>query len=223
MDNSLIREIKDEARKDKVTSFITKNKKPLLITSAAIFLILVAYFVYDYAKYKNEVAFSKIYHQAIIHEENGEFNKSLTLLKSIYNSDDAPSGVKALASLRYAAASISSNKIDKALEVYEEIAFKRKYDDYLQNLSGLLLAKLIIVNLGDQPNEESAKYAVTRIKRIVNNNKILKLQAQEQLAILYIKVNKNDEARKILESIRSSKDGSTQIKSRVNDLIKLIS
>ncbi len=222
MDNSTLREIKDEARKDKITKFLGKHKKPLLLTLAALFVLLVIYFIHEYIESSREKSYSTIYHQAIIKEERGEYKESTELLKSIYESNSAPNGIKALASLRYAAAVISENNIDKALEIYEEIAFKNKYDDYLQNLSGLLLAKLIIVNLGDNPDMDKARQAIIRIKKIINKNKVFKLQAKEQLGILYIKVNKNDEARKLLESIRSDKDGSQVMKNRVDQLIKLI-
>ena len=223
MDNSLLREIKDEARKDKITNFIAHHKKTIVKIAIALFLLLSAYFIYDYLQRQKEEEFSKIYQQAIIKEERGEYGESIILLKSIYDSSSAPSGVKALASLRYAAASISQNDINKAIEIYEEIAFKNKYDDYLQNLSGLLLAKLIIVNLGVDPDQEKAEQAILRIKQIVNNNKILNLQAKEQLAIVYLKLNKKDEARDILENIRSDKGNVGELQKRVENLIKLTS
>lgn len=223
MDNSLLREIKDEARRDKITKFFAHHKKTIIKAVSALFVLLVAYFIYDYLRYQKEKDFSKIYQQAIMKEERGEFVESTKLLKSIYESSSAPVGVKALASLRYAAASITNNDMDKALEIYEEIAFKNKYDDYLQNLSGLLLAKLIIINLGADPDQQKAEQTIIRIKKIVNNNKILTLQAKEQLAIVYIKLNKKEEARDILENIRSDKGNTGELQKRVENLIKLTS
>lgn len=223
MDNSIIREIKDEERKDTITKFFSKNKKVILTFASILFAILIAYFIYEYVQSNREKSYSKIYHQAIIKEEKGQYQESVKLLKSIYESSSAPSGVKGVASLRYAAAAISDNNIDKALEIYEEIAFSNKYDDYLQNLSGLLLSKLIIVNLGDNPDPEKAKVAEKRIKQVINQNQILKIETKEQLAILYIKINKNDDARKILESIRTNQKASKLVKDRVIQLIKLIS
>ncbi len=223
MDNSILREIKDEARKDKISNFLTKNKKNLLIIAGILFAALVTFFIYDYVQTGRQKTFSKIYHQAIIKEEKGDYKEATKLLKSIYESGSAPAGIKALASLRYAAAVISENKTNKALEIYEEIAFTGKYDDYLQDLSGLLLAKLLIVNFDINPTKEASRHAIIKIKKVINVNRVFKLEAQEQLAILYIKLDKNDEARKILESISINKDGSQNLKNRISKLIKLAS
>ncbi len=223
MDNSLIKEAKEEARKDNITKFFAKNKALITKVVAGIFIILIFYFIYEYNYNKKEEEFSKLFQEAVILEKSGDVNNSITILEEIYKSNSAPKNIQALSSLRLAAAYLSKQQNDQALEIYEKIAFGSGYDQYLQELSSLLLSKLIILNVEKDASRERSRAAIVRIKKLINNSDIFKLQLQEQLAILHIKISEKDNARKILEKIKANAQISEIQKARILDLIKIAS
>lgn len=223
MDHSLLQEVKEEARKDKITKFFINNKNLITAVISAMFLFLVIYFIYEYNYSKKEEKFSKMYQDAIILEKSNDTNNSIAILEKIYNSKSAPKDIKAISSLRLAAAYLSRQQNDLALEIYETIAFGSGYDQYLRELSSVLLSKLIILNVDKNAEKERSRTALIRIKKLINKSEIFKSQLQEQLAILYIKINEKDNARKMLEKIRINPNILDSQKSRILDLIKIAS
>ncbi len=222
MTDKFLKEIQKEERNDKVAKFFTKNRN--LLKKLAIFLSILAIFLIIFNIVLNNLQekYSAILHRSMIEEEIGNFEKSKELLEEIYNAKFAPSGVKSLAMLRYASLNLIQGKTEKALEIYEKIAFSSLNDNYIQEISGLLALKILTREINENSSAKYQEETLKKIKKIVKNSKILNLYSKEQLAIFYIKTNKNQEARKILQEIILSPKASETLKKRARDLIKLI-
>ncbi len=223
MDNTLIKELKAEARSDAITNFFHRRKKIFYRISVAAIFFLLCFFVFSIIRNNLEEKYSKILHQSLISEELGEFEKAKENLAQIYNATFAPSGPKSLASMRYAGLLLVEGKKDEALKIYQEIAFSSSYDDFIQELSGILAAKILVNQINKTSDQELQNKTLAELNKIVKNNKILRPYTLEQLAIFYIKTQKNIEARKALEEIIKTPNIAQSLAIRASDLIKLIS
>lgn len=221
MSTNIIKEIKDEAKKDAIAQFFKKNRKILTKTAIATAILLVFYFIYAIFNNHQEEKYSKFLHQSLIQEELGHYQNAKIALEKIINARFAPKGVKALASIRYAGFLLLENKSDQAIKLYEKIAYKSSNDDFLQELAGLLAAKAIINQTTTKNTKIEQSRAISRVTRITQNNKTLKPHAQEQLAILYFNLGKNDEAKQVLAKITKGKNAPQSLLSRVKDMNNL--
>lgn len=218
---NFLNQIKSEARADKVWQFFAKHKnlsKKLVIVFA---IFLAGFFIFSLIHNSLQEKYSEILHQSLIDEEMGDFAKTQEALQEIADATFAPSGVKGLASLRYAGLLLRMGKKDEALKIYQETAFSVFYDDFVQETAGLLAAKLLINDVNKNSDKSMQDNVTEQVEKIVNNNKILKDLTLEQQAILMIKIDNKIKAREILEKIVKSEKAVQSLKSRAADLIKL--
>lgn len=220
MSDTFIKEIKEEERSDKIALFFAKNKhffKRMAIVGAIFAVISIIYFAISSHL---ESKYSKILHQSLIEEENGNYKTAKDLLTEIYNSSFVPSNIKSIASLRYGSMHLIEGKKEQALEIYQKIVESRFSDRYFQDIAGLLASK-ILISLSDDYNEKGKKQTEQKLQKLLNKNKVLKPYLKEQIAIFYLKNKQPKKARKLLEEIIHNQEIPTTLKKRAENLTKL--
>jgi hypothetical protein len=100
--NSLINEAKAQARKENIKNFFSRNEKLIKRAATGILIAFAVYGVLCAIQNSREVKYSAILHQSLIDQQMGDREKAKENLKKIYDAKTAPSGVRSLASLRYA-------------------------------------------------------------------------------------------------------------------------
>ncbi len=214
----LINKAKSQARSDAIWNFISKNLKiilRLLIVLAVAVVIFIGYSVYQKSA---EEKFSAMLHQSLVSQQIGEMEKSKEQLKNIVESNAAPSGVKSLASLRYAAFLLEENKRSEAEKIYSDVNKCRSCDDYVSDLAGLLLVRLWMLDEAEMQKAD----LIHRISKIEGKATVLKNHIAEQRAMLELYKNNLAEAYKIFEKINKDSAASQALKSRVQSAMKIV-
>ncbi|MBU6140664.1 MAG: hypothetical protein KGP29_03785 [Proteobacteria bacterium] len=213
----MINRAQSQAKRDAFFSFLGKNSKvvvKILFVLIAIGIITTGFTAYQKA---NQEKFSEILHLSLVDQQIGELEKSREGLKKIVESSSAPSGVKSLASLRYASLLLEENKKSEAAKIYLKIADCGSCDDYVRDLGRLLLVK---VWMSDQ--EELSKPDLSdRIKKIEESADVLKYNIAEQRAFLALQQDKREEAKKIFAEIEKGSEKQPTLKNRAADGIKM--
>lgn len=215
---NLINQAKAQAKRDALFSMIGKNSK--ILVRILLVLVTAGIFAVGIGAYKksNQEKFSEIFHRALIDQQAGELEKATKSFKEILDSSSAPSGVKALAGLRYGAVLLNENKTSEALKAYEKIAECGSCDDYIVDL-----ARLLIVRIWMSDNEEVKKEDLaSRIKKFEESSSVLKLQIAEQRAFLEMQKGNKEEAKKIFSEIEKGAEKQPALKSRAADGIKML-
>lgn len=214
----LINKAKAQAKRDAFFSFLGKNSriaaKVLLVVAVA---GVVAIGVSTYNKAQQE-KFSEMFHRALMDQQVGEIDKAKESLKKIVTDKSAPSGIKSLASLRYAAFLLEENKKSEAVKTYLEIGDCRSCEDYVRDLARLLAVK---VWMSDEAEMQKADLA-ERIKKVEDSASVLKGQIAEQRAFLELKKNNLEEAKKIFVEIEKNSEKQPGLKARAADGIKMV-
>lgn len=208
--------------KDFILNFIAKQKKKLLLLGAlfAGFLVIL-FFVNLYQKYAQE-KYSALFHQALIFEEKGEIVKAKEELQKIHETSFAPSGVKGLASMRYAAILFAQNNVDEALKVYEEIGNSNRYNQYLRELSSLLATKILVIKANENSDEAFKKQALKQIEKFEARSKNLNLYIAEQKGIFFLKTKNLEKSFETFEAIIKNQNAEQALKLRAADMIKIL-
>lgn len=213
---NLINQARAQAKRDQWKKLIS-SKAALRLAVAAVVLAVVFVGVSSYNK-KQEAKFSEILHQSLINQQAGEVAKARENLKTIYEAKSAPSGVKSLASLRYAALFLEEGNKTEAAKIYAEVNDCSSCDDYVKDLAGLLLVKVWI----SDPVEMQKEDLSARIEKIENSAKTLRHNIAEQRAFLEMQKNNLEKSFFIFESIKKSPDASEALKARATDGMKLL-
>jgi hypothetical protein len=202
---------------NKIFFFLQKQKKHLgkiIIISSAILILFIATNLY---KNFQEKKYSEIFHQALIDQQVGESQKAKEGLKKIHQSSSAPSDIKSLASMRYAAFMLAEDNKEEAIKIYQSINSCFNCDDYLKDLAGLLLIKIWIADSASFDEK-----MLVKIEKIENSAKTLRYQISEQKAIYLMLNDKLEESFKVFDAIAKSPEINQEIKSRVEDSIKIL-
>lgn len=215
--STMLKQAKSEARLENFFKFLGKNSK-VLIYGAIVFL-LISILVLAFNIYQNNAKekYSAILHQSLIYQQLGENDKAKAELEKIVNSS-VPSGVKSLASLRYAAFLLEQKDFKGAKKIYSNIRNCRFCDDYVRDLSSLLLVRTIISDKEELSNRENL---MAKILKIEKEAKILKNYISEQIAMLELVENNPKKAYAIFEKISQDKASSDALKNRAIDGMKI--
>ncbi len=213
----MINRAKSQAKRDAFFSFLGKNSK----VAVKVLFVLIAAGVtatgFSVYQKSNQEKFSEILHRSLVDQQIGDLDKSRQGLKEIVESSSAPSGVKSLASLRYASLLLEENKKSEAVKVYLKISDCGSCDDYVRDL-----AKLLAVKVWMSDAEELAKPDLAdRIKKLEESADILKYNIAEQRAFLVLQQDKREEAKKIFAEIEKGAEKQPTLKNRAADGIKM--
>lgn len=214
----LINQARSEARREDFKNILVNNSKLIIVVIALLLILLGIFFAASSYQDSKKEKFSKQLHQALIYQEKDQDKKAEEVLKNIYNSSSAPSGIKSIASLRLAAILINNNQMDEAIKIYHNINNNGSYDQYIQELAGLLEAKTLVV-INDQ---SKAKDTLATISKIESKSSILKYDISEQKAIFEMKQGNLAETKKIFEEISKNPESSESLKKRAGEMLKMV-
>lgn len=215
---NLINQARSQARSEGLKNFFGKNAKALVRVAVAILVVIILLVGFSSFQKSREAKFSEILHKSLINQQIGEPEKAKENLKEIYDTKSAPSGVRALASLRYAAFLLEEGKKDEAAKIYLEVNDCGSCDDYLQELAGLLAVKTWMSDEDELQKEDLA----ARIEKIENDSKTLRYQISEQRAFLEMQRNNLEKSYQIFEAIVKSPESGEALKSRASDGMKMV-
>lgn len=219
---NLINQARSKARFENISRICKLSKKSvknLSITIGAIGLIFLAFGLYSKSA---QTKYSTIFHQALIEEEKGDLGASMNNLEQIYNAKFAPSGVKALASLRFGGILLNNGDSVKALKVYTEIAHARRYDDYIRELAALLASKIIAIDASSEADKSKLEADLALIEKFESKSKILHNYIAEQKGIFLMKSGDLEKSYQIFSKLAQDKDASAPLKVRAADLVRVV-
>ena len=216
--SGLINRAKSEQRLENFFKFLGKNSK-MLISMAVAFLLtgLVVLAISIYRENLRE-KYSAILHQSLIYQETGEFKKAKVELEKIVDSS-APSGVKTLANMRYAAFLLNDGDILGAQDIYQKVSSCKFCDKYAKNLASLLLVKLIISNQSEADDINLLEAQIIKIKK---GSSVLRNQISEQLAIFHMLNENFEKSYTIFKEIIAEQSTSKFLRKRCEDSIRMI-
>jgi hypothetical protein len=216
--NNLINQAKSEARSERLRGFFSKHKK--IVSNSLIVIATVAVGFFLFAIYQNfqQEKYSEILHQSLIYQQTGDNQKAKESLKKIYESKFAPSGVKSIASLRYAAFLLSEGDKIESAKIYQEISDCRFCDSYIKDVAGLLAVRTWMSDKNEMAKEELS----SRIEKMEKKNKILKHYISEQRALLEMHRNNLEKSYQIFDSFSKASDISPDLKNRAVDGLQMI-
>ncbi len=214
----LLAEAKAQAKKEFFKKLILRNQKAIKLTAilATIFVI----FCIAFASFKSAqiTKYSALFQEAITQHEMRNYQQANESFKKIFEAKFSPSEIKSFAGLRYAAGLLDQDKKSEAAKVYEEISKCFSCDQYLKNLSALLLVKLWMSDEAQISSENLPE----KIRKIENSATILRNQIAEQRGILQLQKNNLAESYKIFDLISKSQQASQSVKSRAQDYLNII-
>jgi len=219
---NLFYQIKSHLSLAAIANFFAKHKKLVFTSFAGLIVALILWFIFDIYRKNAQEKYSEIFHQSLIDEEKGDISQARKNLQKIYEAKFTPSGVKGLASIRYAAFLFNENNRDEALKVYLEIAKNSRYDHYLRELSGLMASKILVININENSDKESKEKGLAQILNFEDKSKILHYYFSEQSAIFAMKIGDLEKSYKISEEIIKSQQSPQGLKTRAYDMIKLL-
>ncbi len=214
----LINKAKAEVKRDAFLSFLRKNSRIALKVSLVVVTATIVWIGFATYKKANQEKFAEIFHRSLVDQQTGEIEKSKEKLKKIAEDKSAPSGIKSLASMRYAAFLLEENKKSEAVKIYLEVADCGSCEDYIRDLAKLLAVK---VWMSDESELQKADLN-ERIKKLEDSAKILKENIAEQRAFLAIQKNNLEEAYKIFVEIEKNSEKQSSLKLRAADGIKMV-
>jgi hypothetical protein len=214
----IMRQMREEARQEKVKLFLTQYKKHILY-SLLLFAIISVSVVYYYARQqdKNE-KYSKLIHQALVYKNQNKLKEMTTILEGFKVDESIPSHLKSLALLKYGSTLASQNKTLEAKNIYLQVNKLRAIDPYIKELSGLLALKTMI----DSDNKEFHKEIKSLLPRLEKRSSILKLFILEQKAIFEWSIGNNKKAQEILENLIIDLEAPNYLKVRASELSKIV-
>jgi hypothetical protein len=215
---NLINQARAQSRSESIRNFLAKNGKN--IARLVIFAIVALIVLFGFKSYQNsqEAKYSEILHKSLLNQQVGNIEEAKKDLKQIYNAKSAPSGVRSLALLRFAAIlSEEGNKQDSA-KIYLEVSDCGSCDAYIKDLGGLLLVRTWLSDEAEFNKDDLS----ARIEKIENGGKVLRYHIAEQRAMLELQRNNLEKAYKIYEQISKNPESSQVLKARAVDGLKMI-
>ena len=214
----ILKQANSEIRSENIAKIFRKNKKILLIILGIAISASITFTAYKINQKSQQEKYSEILHQSMIDQQLGDIEKAKKNLKKIYDSSSAPSGVRSLASLRYAGILLEEGKKSEAINVYSEVNKCRFCDNYIRELSGLLMVRTLM-------NDEEAVNKTDLSEKILaveNNSKILRYYIAEQRAYLEMNKNNLEKSYQIFEMISKNPDVREDLKNRASDAMKIV-
>ncbi len=207
---------------DAISGFFIRRKKLFTILAASLVGVLVVLFLFNLYQKSAQEKYSTIFHQSLIDEERGSITSAKQNLQKIYDTKFAPSGVKGLASLRYAGLLLNEGSNDEALKIYQEIANSSRYDRYLRELSGLLATKILVITTDANSEKSLQQEALKKIEKLESHSKVLHSYFSEQKGIFLMKVGELEKSYQVFEAIVKDANSEQALKLRVADMMKLL-
>jgi hypothetical protein len=214
----ILKQAHSEIRSENIAKIFRKNKKILFVILGVAITSSIIFTAYKINQKSQQEKYSEILHQSMIDQQLGDIEKAKKNLKKIYDSSSAPSGVKSLASLRYAGILLEEGKKSEAINVYSEVNKCRFCDNYIKELAGLLMVRTLM-------NDEEAVNKVDLSEKILaveNNSKILRYYIAEQRAYLEMNKNNLEKSYQIFEMISKNPDVREDLKNRASDAMKIV-
>ncbi len=214
----ILKQANSEIRNENIAKIFKKNKRILSIILIIAVSSSIAFTAYKINQKSQQQRYSEILHQSMIDQQLGDIEKAKQNLKIIYESVSAPSGVKSLASLRYAGILLEEGKKNEAVNVYSEINKCRFCDNYIKELSGLLMVRTLMTE------EESINKSdlSEKILAVENSSKILRYYIAEQRGYLEMNKNNLEKSYQIFEMIAKNPDVKEDLKNRASDAMKIV-
>ena len=214
----ILRQANSEVRSENIAKIFRKNKKVLLVILAVAISSSIAFTAYKINKKSQQEKYSEILHQSMIDQQLGDVEKAKQNLKKIYDSTSAPSGVKSLASLRYAVILLEEGKKNEAINVYSEVNKCSFCDSYIKELAGLLMVRTL---MNDEESISKSDLS-EKILAVENSSKILRYYIAEQRGHLEMNKNNLEKAYQIFEMISKNPDVKENLKNRASDAMKMV-
>lgn len=215
---NLINQAKDQARKENLKNFFSKNSKTISRLAIAVVALVLVTLAFNAVQSSRQAKYSAIFHQALIYQQLGDEVKAKAELQKIYDTKSAPSGVRSLASLRLAAIYFNEGNSKEANKIYAEISDCGSCDKYISDLAGLLLVK----NWMSDESEVNADDIIARVEKVENRNRVLKYHISEQRAFLEALKGNLEKSYQILELITKSSEASPALKEKAKDGMQIL-
>jgi hypothetical protein len=215
---NLINHAKEQARRDDVVNFFSKNSKIISRLIILILSLLLVFVVYNSIKQSRQAQYSEYFHQALFYEQIGDEASAKKELKKIYDAKSAPSGVRSLASLRLAAIYFNEGNRSEANKIYTEVNQCRFCDVYIKDLAGFLLVK----NWMSDESEVNREDLLKRVAAIENSSKVFKYHIAEQRSFFEAKRGDYKKSYQILELIEKSSEAPNYLKERVKNEMQIL-
>ena len=205
-------------KNENIAKVFHQNKRMLIGVLILSIVGSIAFTAYKINKKSQQEKFSTMLHQSMIDQQLGDIEKSKKILIDISESSAAPSGVKSLALMRYAAILLDDGNKDEAIKIYKNLSKCFNCDSYIKELSGLLMARTLLTD-EKLLNDEDYLKAIVEIE---NSAKNLRYHIAEQRG--YIEMNKNnlEKAYQIFEMIAKSPEIKENLKERANDGMRIV-
>lgn len=213
-ENALLRQMKEEARKEKIAAFLLKYKKQLSILAISLVILVSTYAGYQSYQYVRNVKYSKMIHEALLNEKLGNQQESMQILEKISETKDTPNDLRVIASVKYASGLLKQGQKNKAVEVYLE-ASELKSDDFFRDLAALLAAKTTVDSVSDNlKDKDFFKRNHEIFAKLEKQSTFLKPFIQEQAAHLYFLEGEHKKSADILDKIIAEKSTPQFLKDR---------
>lgn len=216
--NQIINQAKSEVREEKFKEFLSKNKKSIIIAFIAVMIVSVALISFSSYQASQKAKYSAIFQQSLMDQQAGNIEKSKSGLKQIVDNNSSPSGIRSLASMRYAGILLKEGKFAEALVVYQKINECKNCDAYVKDLGGLLAIRIW---MDDEVTSPKIKI-LEKIKKIEAKSTALRYQISEQRALLEMQHNNLESAYVIFDSISKNPEVDKKLKERAGEFAKII-
>ena len=216
--NQIINQAKSEVREEKFKIFLSKNKKSIIIAFIVVIVASVALISFSSYQASQKAKYSAIFQQSLMDQQAENLEKSKSGLKQIVDDSSAPSGIKSLASMRYAGILLKEGKTDEALVIYQQINECKNCDAYVKDLGGLLAIRIWMDDEITSPKIE----VLEKIKKIEAKSTALRYQISEQRALLEMQHNNLENAYVIFDSISKNPEVGKKLKERAGEFAKII-
>lgn len=195
-----------------------QHKKNLLFAagSALVALILLGIFVINQKSNQNK--YSAMLHESMIEQQMGDLQKAKSILKKIHESSSAPTGIKSMASIRYAAFLLEESNKSEALKIYLGLNKCSSCDDFIRDLAGLLAVRTLTTDEEQLSKPEN----IELIQKIENKATILKFHIAEQRALIELLKGNLEKSYQIFEMIAKSPEVKQGLKSRASDGMQML-
>ena len=214
----ILKQANSEIRNENIAKIFKNNKKILLIILGFSIASSIIFTAYKINQKSLQEKYSEILHQSMIDQQLGDVEKAKKNLKEIYDSSSAPSGVKSLASLRYAGILLEENNKSEAINVYAEVNKCRFCDNYIKELAGLLMVRTLMT----EEDAVSKNDLPEKILAVENNSKILRYYIAEQRGYLEMNKNNLEKSYQIFEMIAKNPEAREDLKNRASDAMKIV-
>jgi len=214
----LINEARAQARSEGLKNFFRDNGKNISRIVIIALVIAIGYFIFKYYQSSQQEKYSAILHQSLLDQQLGQTEKYTENLKKIIDAKSAPSGVKSLASLRYAAFLLDSGNKNEAAELYLKVNDCGLCDKYVRDLGGLLAVRVWMSDDSEIAKDDLSK----RIEKIENKSATLRYFISEQRGILEMEKNNLEKSYQIFDAIGKNPESQQILKTRAADFIKML-